>query len=123
MNWLYDKNGKARMLLKDDVLISSDGKNLAWVIGGKVYSLQGKHKGWHEKGALYDAKNCCLAFEKDATGYIPSRPGIGSTPGVPSTPAKPSRPPIGSTNPRSSFGQWSRNDAVDYLLGRVSDDD
>lgn len=108
MNWLFNRNGQAQLLVYDDRIISKNGKNLAWLYNNSVYSLQsGTHLGWYENGVLYDSYNCVLAFSRDATRYLPSVPGIGGTPGTPGIPGKPGKPGFSGSPGRPGYGGWS----------------
>ncbi len=115
-NWLFDKNGTARLLVHDDRFISKTGDNLGWLIGKNVYSLNGTHLGWFEDGVLYDGDNNCLAFQSGARGHIPSRPGLGGTPGIPGMPGRPGMPGLSGVPGRSGYGGWSGLDVDSFFF-------
>ncbi len=89
MDWLYDKKGQALLFIYGDRFISKNGKNLGWIFNNNVYGLKnGKHLGWFENGVLYDGMNKVIAFSRNASGYMPSRPGFGGVPGTPGIPGR-----------------------------------
>ena len=51
MEWLYNKNGQAKLFTYNDRLISKTGKNIAWIYNGNIHNIEnGKHLGWYENG-------------------------------------------------------------------------
>ena len=114
-NWLFDGHGTARLFLHDDRFISKDGKNLGWLVGENVYSLNGKHLGWFEEGVLYDGQNRAIAFERGARGHLPSRPGIGGIPGTPGIPGRPGRPGLSGVPGKPGRGGWSNLDVEQFF--------
>ena len=113
--WLFDRHGSARLFVHDDRLISSDGRNLGWLSRNNVYSLHGQHLGWFENGILYDGRNCALAFQRDASGPLPYRPGLSGTPGTPGIPGKPGKPGLSGVPGRSGRGGWSDEEVVEFF--------
>lgn len=52
--WLFDRNGRPRIILDAEKIRSRQGKVIAWISRNSVYSLQGRHRGWF--GALYSTR-------------------------------------------------------------------
>src|SRR5262249_1157408 len=71
---------------------SADGRVVGWISGNGAYSLPGRHVAWYENGVLYDGSNLASGFCANATGYLPSRPGLRGTPGMPGFAGRPGRP-------------------------------
>jgi len=116
MDWLYDCHGQASLFLYGDRLISHHGENLAWVLGDHVYAINsGRHLGWFEKGILYDSSNRVLAFMRDATGHLPSRPGLCGTPGTPGIPGRPGTPGLSGIPGRPGYSGWSSQSVDGYF--------
>lgn len=116
MNWLYNRNGQAILFTYNDRFISKDGKNLGWIFHNNVYGLRnGKHLGWFENGILYDGRNNVIAFLRDASGCLPSRPGLGGIPGTPGIPGRPGTPGLSGEPGRSDFGRWSSQTIDDFF--------
>jgi len=117
LDWLFNRNGNAELFVYDDRFISKNGHNLGWLFNEKVYNIRnGRHLGWFEKGILYDGSNKVIAFSRNATGNLPSRPGIGGTPGTPGVPGRPGRPGLSGTSGRPGYGGWS-NQALEEFFG------
>lgn len=117
MDWLYDRYGQATLFIYGDRFISQNGTNYGWLYNGHVYGLRdGRHIGWFENGILYDEHNKVIAFMRNATGHLPSRPGIGGTPGTPGIPGKPGRPGFSGISGRPGYGGWS-SQSLDAFFG------
>jgi len=114
-NWIFDRNGHATVILDSDCIRSSRGQVIAWISRNNVYTLQGSHCGWFEDGVLYDSHNRVLGFLPNATGYLPSRPGIGGTPGTPGFAGHPGRPGFSGAPGRPGCGGWSNEDLAMYF--------
>jgi hypothetical protein len=114
-HWLFDKAGQPTIILDDDKLRSSRGMVVGWINGVDVYSMRGSHLGWLEDGVLYDRRNRALAFRADATGHLPSRPGLAGTPGMPGFSGVPGRPGLSGIPGRPGFGGWSDEDLATYF--------
>lgn len=114
-NWLFDKGGSASLILDGDLVRSSRGVVVGWVVGSNVYSLNGKHLGWFEGGVIYDSHNCALAFSRNRTGTLPSVPGLGGTPGMPGFSGVPGRPGFSGTPGMPGRGGWSKHNAAEYF--------
>lgn len=116
MEWLYNKNGQAKLFAYEDRFISSRGENLAWIYNENVYNIKnGKHVGWFEKGVLYDKDNKAIAFTRDCKGYLPYYPGLCGIPGTPGIPGKPGRPGFAGMPVRPGYGGWSNRNIEDYF--------
>jgi 4-fold beta flower protein len=114
-NWIFDRHGRASIILDEDCFRDRHGKVIAWTSGNNIYSLRGKHCGWYEDGVLYDSGNRILGFLRGATGHLPSIPGIGGTPGTPGFTGRPGRPGFGGTPGRPGRGGWSDNSLESYF--------
>jgi hypothetical protein len=77
IDWAYGKNGQATLIFDSDCFRNNRGHVIAWINDQCVYLLRGQHMGWFEEGVLYDSSNHAVGFLRNATGYLPSRPGIG----------------------------------------------
>jgi hypothetical protein len=113
--WLFDRSGRAGIILDGDRLRDSRGGVVAWITGGNVYSLNGSHVGWCEGGVVYDSENCALAFSRDRIGQLPSVPGMSGTPGMPGFGGVPGRPGFSGTPGKPGRGGWSRHDVERYF--------
>lgn len=51
-----------------------NGQPIAYLSGDAVYSYNGKHLGWFEKGWIRDKKGYCVFFTENATGSGPVKP-------------------------------------------------
>lgn len=106
--WLFNKEGHAQFIIYGERFISKNGNNLGWLFKNHVYNLNnGRHLGWFENGVLYDGSNRAIAFLRDATGYLPSRPGMGGIPGTPGIPGKPGVPGLSGIPGRPGYGGWT----------------
>ena len=115
--WMFDKNGNARLLLDGGRVRDDGGAVVGWINGGNVYSLGGEHIGWFEGGVIYDGDNCALAFTRKRSGFLPSVPGLGGTPGMPGFCGVPGRPGFSGTPGKPGRGGWSTHDASQYFSG------
>ncbi len=116
MNRLYSRNGQALLFVYNDRFISKDGKNLGWLFNNNVYGLRnGEHLGWFENGVLYDGSNSVIAFSRDASGYLPSRPGLGGIPDTSGIPGKPGTPGFSETPGRPGYGGWPSQSIDDFF--------
>lgn len=114
-DWIFDGSGSAVLLIDDDCLRNRNGQVVARISGRNVYSLAGFHRGWYEEGVLYDSGNQALGFVRDASGYLPSRPGIGGTPGIPGFAGRPGRPGFSGVPGRPGLSGWSAADLQSYF--------
>ena len=112
--WVYDKSGKATIILDDDCFRNSNGQVIAWISGTNIYSLQGKHIGWFEHGVIRDSNNSAIGFIKNC-GSLPSRPGLGGTPGMPGFSGRPGRPGFAGTPGKPGKGGWSNHALNSYF--------
>ena len=112
---MFDRNGKATLILDDNKFRSNRGNVIGWINGSNVYSLNGNHVGWFDGGVIYDSNNCALAFTRNRTGSLPSVPGIGGTPGMPGFFGTPGRPGFSGTPGKPGQGGWSRHYADGYF--------
>lgn len=113
--WIFDRSGRARIIRDGDCLRSARGVVVAWISANGVFDVRGQHVGWFEGGVLYDANNCVIGFEQDATGSLPSSPGVGGTPGKPGFAGKPGRPGLSGAPGRPGKGGWSDEDLATYF--------
>ena len=113
--WIFDRNGMAKLLFDDDCIRNDTGQVIAWISGVNVYSLNGRHVGWFENGVLYDSKNKMLGFIRNVSGYLPSMPGISGVPGTPGLSGKPGRPGLSGNPGRPSYGGWSEENLGKYF--------
>jgi len=114
-DWIFDANGNATIILDNDCFRDNYGRVIAWIDGNNVYSLNGYHIGWFEKGILYDSNNDVLGFLRNRTGHLPSIPGIGGTPGMPGFSGKPGKPGRSGTPGRPGYGGWSNENLRTYF--------
>ena len=114
-DWIYNKSGNASIICDNDCLRNNFGQVIAWIRGLDVYSLNGNHIGWFEKGIIYDSNNGVLGFIRNRTGHLPSTPGIAGTPGTPGFGGKPGRPGFSGTPGRPGYGGWSTRDLSKYF--------
>lgn len=70
--WLYDKNGEAKIYLTEDRFLSKSDKEIGTLEGSDVFSMSGELIGSIANGVLYDTDNRAIAFFEHAKGYIPS---------------------------------------------------
>jgi len=113
--WLFDRNGRPRIILDAEKIRSRQGKVIAWISRNSVYSLQGRHLGWFEGGVVSDSGNCPIAFSRNRTAGLPSAPGMSGTPGMPGFSGVPGRPGLAGTPGRPGRGGWSRLDVEEYF--------
>ncbi|SRR5229473_7319750 len=113
--WLFDRNGRARILLDTDKLRNNRGRVIAWIGGGNVYSLQGHHVGWFDGGVVFDSDNRVIAFSGDHTAGLPWVPSLGGTPGIPGFAGVPGRPGLSGAPGRPGRGGWSQHDVDLYF--------
>lgn len=117
MDWLFDQRGQPVGMLTGVTLRDLEGQVCGWLTGVGVYSLSGRHVGWFDRGVLYDSKNCALAFQRDASGPLPSRPSVFSTPGTPpGMGGTPGHPGFEFAPSRPSYGGWSSS-SFDRVFG------
>jgi len=114
-DWIYNIIGIATIIYDNDCLRDNNGQVIAWVNGINVYSLNGDHIGWFEKGILYDSSNDILGFIKNRTGNLPSIPGIGGTPGTPGFAGRPGKSGFSGAPGRPGYGGWSSSDLNKYF--------
>ena len=113
-DWLFDKSGRATLILDDDCIRDPNGLVVAWISGGSVHTLGGAHCGWFEDGVVYDSGNRALAFVSTATGL--SRPGLAGAPGMPGFAGKPGKPGLSGVPGRPGRSGWSAQDAGTYFM-------
>jgi hypothetical protein len=113
--WLYDRNGRATIIYDNDCFRNKFGKVVGWISNNNVYAVNGRHRGWYEKGVFYDANNRAIGFIRTASGSLPSRPNLGGAPGTPGFLPKPRRPLFAGTPGRPGFGGWSDEDLKNYF--------
>jgi hypothetical protein len=107
LDWLHDRQGKARILADDDAFLDASGKVIGWLVDRKAYALNGRHLGWFEHGVLYDHRNCAVGFTVDASGHLPYYPGVVDAPPPPSPSPRPPRPELEAAHDRAGYGLWS----------------
>jgi hypothetical protein len=76
VQWMFDRHGRASVITDGAILRDTRGRVIAWLHGGSVYSLGGKHIGWHEGGVVSDGHNRALVFARDHTAGLLSSPGL-----------------------------------------------
>ncbi|KAF0144893.1 MAG: Uncharacterized protein FD156_1464 [Nitrospirae bacterium] len=113
--WLFDRNGNASAILDRDCVRSNSGDVISWISDQNVYSLNGNHIGWFDRGVIYDSDNDVLGFTRNATGPLPSRPGLSETPSIQGFSGRPGRPSFGGVPGRPGYGGWSKHDLKQYL--------
>ncbi|MGE5364913.1 MAG: 4-fold beta flower protein [Bacteroidota bacterium] len=79
--WLYDKNGDAKIYLDEDKFINHKEEVVATLEGIEVLSPTGEMIALFKKGVLYDSDNRPVAFIENARGYIPGLSDIFGDPG------------------------------------------
>lgn len=114
-DWIFNVNGDATIILNDVCLRNSYGNVIAWINYNNVYSLDGNHIGWFERGILYDSNNEVLGFIRNRTGHLPSIPGIGATPGMPGFSGRPGIPGLSGVPGRPGYGGWSNRNLATYF--------
>lgn len=119
IEWFFDKNGLIRLFLYGDRFISSQGRNLGWLAGGGIHTLNGSHIGWVEHGVLYDENNDILAISTNGAGYLPARPGINGALQIPEIPPSPVRPHLSGKLERLGYGGWSRKTVEEFFGMRL----
>jgi len=105
--WLFDRNGTPQIIEDDDCFRSADGRVIGWISGNGGYSLSGRHVAWYENRVLYDGSGLAIGFCADASGYLPSRPGLSGPLGMPGFAGRPGRPGLSGVPNRPAFGGWS----------------
>lgn len=115
--WLFDKHGRPKVIVDGDCFRSAVGRVIGWINGNSVYSLSGSHLGWYEGGVLYDAGNRAIGFLSEATGYLPSRPGLSGVPGMPGFSGVPGRPGLSGVPGRPGYGGWSPEELETFFRG------
>ena len=113
--WLFDKGGRACLILDQDRVRSNRGVVVGWISGSNVYSLSGQHIGWFEGGVIYDSRNAALAFARSHSGSIPNTPGLAGTPGMPGLAGIPGRPGLAGAPGRPGRGGWSTHEPAGYF--------
>ena len=114
-DWMFDRRGRAALIVDGGCFRSGRGTVVAWISGDNAYSLGGRHVGWFENGVLYDSQNRALGFLRDATGYLPARPGTAGSPGMPGFGGTPGRPGLRGIPGRPGYGGWSPADLATYF--------
>lgn len=68
----YNEFGVAVAYLHDDGIhiYLFDGKPVAYLHDDAVYSFNGKHLGWFEKGWVRDIEGACVFFTENAIGGL-----------------------------------------------------
>lgn len=113
--WLFDQNGRPRIIADGDCFRSAHGVVIGWSHGHSAYSLNGVHLGWYEGGVLYDRANRAIGFSANATGYLPSRPGLSGVPGLPGFSGVPGRPGLAGAQGRPGYGGWSEMELQNFF--------
>lgn len=113
--WMFDRHGKACLLLDSDRVRSGSGQVVGWINGRNVYSSNGRHVGWFDGGVIYDNANRALAFTAGRTGSLPSVPGLCGTPGMPGFSGTPGRPGLSGSPGMPGRGGWSEHNAAGYF--------
>lgn len=113
--WIFDKTGRATLILDTDCIRNNHGQMVAWISENNVFDLAGHHRGWFEDGVLADSRNHVLGFLRDATGHLPSRPGLGGTLGMPGFTGRPGRPGFSGVPGRPGRGGWSSEALATYF--------
>jgi 4-fold beta flower protein len=116
-DWLFDRSGRARIIEDDysSCFRSSQGTVIGRISGSNVYSLRGSHLGWYEGGVLDDGRNRAIAFKHDATGWLPSHPGLSGVPGMPVFSGVPGRPGFSGVPGRPGYGGWSDTSLEEFF--------
>ncbi len=114
-DWIFDRRGHPTLILDSDCIRSNRGQVIAWISRDDVYTLHGRHCGWFEDGVLADSSNRVLGFIRDATGHLPSTPGLSGTPGTPGFAGRPGRPGLSGTPGKPGRGGWSNEDLTSYF--------
>lgn len=117
-DWIFNKRGKATIIFDNDCFRDKRGTVIGFRKGEDVYSLRGKHIGWFEEGVLFDARNKVLGFLSNATGPLPSTPGISGSPGMPGFSGMPGWPGFSGTPGRPGYSGWSELDLEEYFTLR-----
>ena len=105
--WLFDRHGRPKAIIDGELFRSSRGTVIGWLNRDSAYSLSGAHLGWYEEGVLYDGSNKAIGFTRDATGYLPSHPGLSGRPGRPGFSGIPGQPGFSGVPGRPGYGGWS----------------
>ncbi|HHQ6599936.1 TPA: collagen-like triple helix repeat-containing protein [Serratia fonticola] len=115
-NWMFDRNGNPTLIHDSECFRSRNGAVIAWIDDDNVYYLRGEHAGWFEDGILYDNHNKALGFLSNATGSLPSSPGLSGTPGMPGFHGTPGVPGFsGVPGKPGRGGSWSSNSLAAYF--------
>jgi len=113
--WVFNRDGKAVVILDIDCFRNNRGQVIAWTSRGSVYKINGHHAGWFDNGVLYDSRNSALGFIRNYSSSLPSVPGLGGTPGMPGFTGKPGRPGFSGAPGRPGKGAWSSEDLENYF--------
>lgn len=113
--WVFNRNGKAVVILDIDCFRNRRGQVIAWTSSSSVYNISGRHIGWFDDGVLYDSRNGVLGFTRSRSGSLPSVPGLGGTPGMPGFTGRPGRPGFSGAPGRPGKGMWSNEDLESYF--------
>jgi hypothetical protein len=113
--WMFDQSGSPCLILDGDKIRNDGGSVVGWIYGSNVYSLSGSHVGWYEGGVIYDSNNSALAFTRNCSGSLPSRPGLSGIPGMPGFSGVPGRPGLSGVPGRPGRGGWSMHNAKKYF--------
>ena len=111
MDPIFNKNGTVVAWLYVNDILDLGGTHRGFVHGSNVISYQnGRHLGWFEEGAFWDAQNCAIGMTRDASAPIP-RPGLSGVPGKPGIGGRPGRPGVpGTPGKPGRSGSWSTQD-------------
>lgn len=92
MEPIFDRNGKTVGWLREDVVYSLSGVNLAFLFRGAVFDFQGHHLGSFSHKFFRDEQGKAVAFVRGAIGVqVPQTASSPPVPAVPSTLPSPPR--------------------------------
>lgn len=114
--WLFDKNGDAKIYLEEDKFMSHDQRNIGTLEGQDVLTISGELIGAFVNGVLYDTDDRPVAFTETAKGYIPSTQDVTGSTGMEDVAFAPGD--LGSSGKPYNpvHGTWS-DETLDDLFG------
>jgi hypothetical protein len=108
VDWLYDKQGYAALLIDAERFVGPHGAQIGWLHAGSAYDLGGQCAGWFDSGVLCDRSNRARAITSRMAAFVSFRPLLRLAAGYPDPPPRTECLPQFAAAPmRPSYQGWS----------------
>jgi hypothetical protein len=113
--WLYDKNGDAKLYLEEDKFMSNDQRIIGTLDGEDVYAVSGEYIGSFIKGVIYDTDDRIVALTEHAQGYVPTGDDVFGSPTMPDVEYAPNGLGLSGNPVNPVHGGWSDETLDDFF--------